>query len=103
MINAGAKFGILSYGRDHESEADHMGLLLMAAAGYDPRESTAFWQRMKQFTGSQSQPEFLSTHPSHETRIRDLEGRIPEALPLYEASPYKHPAQPLPAARFGAQ
>jgi predicted Zn-dependent protease len=100
MINAGAKFGILGYGRKHESEADHMGLLLMAAAGYDPRESIKFWQRMQEFTGGRAQPEFLSTHPSHETRIRDLESWIPEALPLYETSPEKHPPQPLPAAGF---
>lgn len=99
-INAGAKFGIMSYGRGHESEADHMGLLLMAAAGYDPRESMKFWERMKQFAGGQSPPEFLSTHPSHDTRIRDLENWIPEAMPLYEAAPNKHPPKPLPGAGF---
>lgn len=99
-INTGAKFGIMSYGRGHESEADHMGLLLMASAGYDPRESMAFWERMKQFAGGKSPPEFLSTHPSHDTRIHDLENWIPEALPLYEASPRKHAPKPLPEAGF---
>jgi metalloendopeptidase OMA1, mitochondrial len=99
-INTGAKFTVMSYGRDHESEADHMGLLLMAAAGYDPRESMKFWERMKEFTGGQSQPVFLSTHPSHETRIHDLTNWIPEAMPLYDASPQKHTAQPLPDAGF---
>jgi predicted Zn-dependent protease len=100
MINAGAKFGILSYGRKHESEADHMGLLLMAAAGYDPRESVTFWERMQEFTGGNAPPEFLSTHPSHETRIRDLQAWIPEAMPLYEASPLKTPPRPLPEPSF---
>lgn len=99
-INTGAKFGIMSYGRGHESEADHMGLLLMASAGYDPRESMKFWERMKQFAGGKSPPEFLSTHPSHDTRINDLQSWIPEAMPLYEASPHKHTPKPLPSAGF---
>jgi predicted Zn-dependent protease len=100
-INAGAQFGILKYSRSHESEADHMGLLLMATAGYDPREATKFWARMQEFTGGGAgQPEFLSTHPSHDTRIRDLEGWMPAAMKLYEASPEKHQPQPLPGAGF---
>jgi len=86
VLNAGAKFGILSYSRDHESEADHMGLLLMAAAGYDPQESVRFWQRMQEFNNGPKPPEFLSTHPSHETRVQQLTKWIPEAMPLYEAS-----------------
>lgn len=86
VINAGAQFGILRYSRKHESEADHAGLLLMAAAGYDPRESVKFWTRMSKMSGGGKTPEFLSTHPSHETRIRDLERWMPEAMPLYEAS-----------------
>lgn len=86
VLNAGAKFGITSYGRTHETEADHMGLLLMATAGYDPAESVKFWERMKAQTGGSRQPEFLSTHPSHETRIRDLTNWIPDAMPLYRAS-----------------
>ena len=86
VLNAGAKFGIMSYGRKHETEADHMGLLLMATAGYDPDESIKFWERMKAKSGGGKQPEFLSTHPSHETRIRDLTNWIPDALPLYRAS-----------------
>jgi predicted Zn-dependent protease len=87
VLNAGAKFGILRYSRKHESEADHIGLLLMAAAGYDPRESVKFWTRMSKTTGGGKTPEFLSTHPSHETRIRDLTNWVPEALPLWENSP----------------
>jgi predicted Zn-dependent protease len=101
MINAGAKFGIMAYGRGHETEADHMGLLLMAAAGYDPRESVTFWERMQKFSGGKSPPEFLSTHPSHETRVRDLQSWLPEAMPLYEASPHKQKPEPLPGVNFG--
>jgi predicted Zn-dependent protease len=87
VLNAGAKFGILQYSRQHESEADHVGLLLMAAAGYDPNESVKFWERMRARTGKGGRaPEFLSTHPSHETRIRDLVNWIPQAMPLYQAS-----------------
>jgi predicted Zn-dependent protease len=90
VLNAGAKFGILSYGRGHESEADHMGLLLMAAAGYDPHETVEFWTRMTAATsGSGAPPEFMSTHPSHTTRIRDLKEWIPTAMPLYEHSSMK--------------
>src|SRR5205823_5913495 len=101
VLNAGAKFGILSYSRKHESEADHMGLLLMAAAGYNPEESVKFWTRMqKQAGGGKRPPEFLSTHPSHETRIRDLTNWIPEAMPLYRGSGSTSPARKLrlPAA-----
>lgn len=96
LMNAGAKFGILAYGRDHESEADHMGLLLMAAAGYDPRESVRFWERMQQLSKGAQPPQFLSTHPNHETRMRDLTTWMPEALPLYEAAPSKRKPQALP-------
>lgn len=97
VLNAGAKFGILSYSRKHESEADRMGVLLMAAAGYDPREAIRFWERMAKVSGGRSPPEFMSTHPSHETRIHDLEKEwIPPALPLYEASTTKPNVRRLP-------
>jgi predicted Zn-dependent protease len=99
VLNAGAKFGILSYSRKHESEADHIGLLLMAAAGYDPRETVKFWQRMQTATKGGRTPEFLSTHPSHETRIRDLNKWMPQALALYEASPMKSPTKRLDLPR----
>jgi predicted Zn-dependent protease len=85
-LNAGAQFGILKYSRKHESEADHIGLLLMATAGYDPRQAVKFWERMSKMGGGKQPPEFMSTHPSHETRIRDLEKWMPEALKLYKAS-----------------
>jgi predicted Zn-dependent protease len=88
LLNAGAQFGILRYSRKHESEADHMGLFLMAAAGYDPRETVRFWERMQSATkGGGGTPEFMSTHPSHQTRIRDLTAWIPDAEPLYRANP----------------
>jgi len=100
VLNAGAKFGILGYSRKHESEADHMGLLLMAAAGYDPQESVRFWERMSQATGGgQAPPEFMSTHPNHTTRIRDLTRWIPDAEPLYENSPTKSATEVLPRLR----
>lgn len=97
MLNAGTKFGILKYSRNHESEADHMGLLLMAAAGYDPHESIEFWKRMSAATtDSSAPPEFASTHPSHGTRIRDLTNWIPEAMKLYDTSKVKAPAEKMP-------
>ena len=96
VLNAGTKFGILKYSRTHESEADHMGLLLMAAAGYDPRESIEFWKRMSAATGGGSSSEFLSTHPSHGTRIHDLTQWQPEAKTLYDRSREKSRAVVLP-------
>ncbi|HRI79163.1 MAG TPA: M48 family metallopeptidase [Cyclobacteriaceae bacterium] len=83
-IGAGSEIGMLSFSRKHESEADHIGLIFMAMAGYDPRQAPIFWQRMSTMSGSQQPPEFLSTHPSHETRIKDLEGWIPEAIGYYK-------------------
>ena len=100
VLNAGAKFGILRYSRRHESEADHMGLLLMAAAGYDPKESIRFWERMTSATGGgQAPPEFMSTHPNHATRIRDLTHWMPEAEALYQASASKSRTEVLPPVR----
>lgn len=86
-LNAGAKYGILSYSRSHESEADRMGLLLMATAGFDPQQSIKFWERMAQATGNGPRPpEFMSTHPSHDTRISDLTSWMPEAMKIYAAN-----------------
>lgn len=82
----GANVGILlPYSRLHESEADHIGLILMARAGYDPREAVSFWERMSQADSSRP-VEFLSTHPAPETRIERIKGEIPEALPYYQKS-----------------
>ena len=80
----GANVGLLlPYSRLQESEADHIGLILMAKAGYDPRKAIPFWERMNKKGGSRP-PEFLSTHPAPETRIKDIEAEIPEAMRYYE-------------------
>jgi predicted Zn-dependent protease len=68
---------MLPFGRDQESEADHVGLILMTKAGYEPREAIAFWERMEE-AGGGGPPEFLSTHPSHDTRISQIRGWLPE-------------------------
>jgi predicted Zn-dependent protease len=80
----GTQVGVLlPYSRVQESEADHIGLILMAKAGYDPRGAIALWQRMNAKGGSRP-PEFLSTHPAPESRIRDIESQIPEAMKYYK-------------------
>jgi len=82
----GAQLGvILPYSRTHEKEADRIGLILMAQAGYDPRAAVPFWSRMSELGGARP-PEFLSTHPAPATRIEEIEGYMPEALRYYEAS-----------------
>lgn len=78
-LGIGAQVGMLKFSRQHESEADHIGLIFMAMAGYDPNEAPKFWERMEEKSGGGAPPEFLSTHPSHATRIRDLKKWIPEA------------------------
>ena len=99
LLGAGTNVGVLlPFSRSHESEADHIGIDLMAAAGYDPREAPRFWVRMVKATGSGGS-EFLSTHPSHERRIADLEKWVEEALPLFESQP---PAPNRPLLRPGA-
>lgn len=86
-LGAGAQMGvILPFSRDHESEADEMGILYMARAGYDPRESVRFWERMSQ-AGGQQPPEFMSTHPSHGTRVERLQKIMPKAIAEYEKAP----------------
>lgn len=75
---------ILPYSRTQESEADHIGLLYMAEAGYDPREAVKLWQNFKAL-GNGAPPEFLSTHPGEDTRIERLRELMPEALEIYEA------------------
>jgi len=91
-LGAGAQVGILlPFSRKHESEADYVGILLAADAGYDPREAVALWERMGQMSGG-APLEFLSTHPSHETRITQLKRWMPEAMAIYQTRP------PAPAA-----
>ncbi len=79
----GSQLGMLAYGRKQESEADKMGLVFMAMGGYDPRVAPAFWQRMAAQGGAKP-PELLSTHPSDEHRIADLEAFMPEAMKYYK-------------------
>jgi len=74
---------MLPYSRLHESEADHLGLIFMSIAGYNPQASIPFWQRMADASGGQAPPEFMSTHPSHETRISNLQKWMPEAMKYY--------------------
>jgi predicted Zn-dependent protease len=82
----GAQFGvILPHSRGQESEADHLGLIFMAMAGYDPNAAIPFWQRMAAKSGGQAPPEFMSTHPSGETRINDIKALLPEAMKYYQA------------------
>lgn len=84
MLGLGAQFGILlPFSRTQESEADIVGLDLMARAGFDPRESVRLWENMGEGVNGEP-PEFLSTHPSHGRRIQDLESRMPTALDYYE-------------------
>ena len=78
-LGAGAQFGVLlPFSRNHESEADELGLIYMARAGYDPTEAIAFWERMGEGETA-SAPEFASTHPSHGTRIANLRRLLPRA------------------------
>jgi predicted Zn-dependent protease len=79
-VGVGTNIGLLKFSREHESEADRIGLIFMTMAGYDPNEAPKFWERMTGASGGEEPPEFLSTHPSHSTRIKDLQGWIPEAL-----------------------
>jgi predicted Zn-dependent protease len=87
--------GILPFSRTQEAEADHIGLVYMAEAGYDPREAIAFWERMDAAVkGKPQPPEFLSTHPGYGTRINNLKKWLPQALPYYEKA-QKAPNNPI--------
>ncbi len=87
-----AELGVMAYqygvampfGRGDELEADHIGLILMARAGYDPREAVDFWTRMDAL-GSGGTPEWLSTHPSHGTRVDELQDLMPQAMAIYQS------------------
>jgi predicted Zn-dependent protease len=82
IYGLGSQFAVmLPYSRSHESEADHMGLIFMAMAGYDPAMAEGFWLRMSQ-SGSKT-PEFLSTHPSDQTRVEKIRSWLPEANKYY--------------------
>ncbi len=84
-FGVGSQVGVqLPYSREHESEADRLGLMFMAKAGYDPREAPDFWQRMQAKDSGPRPPEFLSTHPNPDTRIRKLNKYMDEAVELYQ-------------------
>lgn len=94
-MGLGVQTGVLlPFSRKHESEADYIGILLAGDAGYDPREAIHIWERMA-VASDGAPPEFLSTHPAHETRIADLTKWMPEAMELYEKAP-KAPVANLP-------
>lgn len=83
----GTQYGVLlPYSRKQESEADHIGVMLMAEAGYDPSEAPAFWERFGS-VGGEKPPEFMSTHPADERRAQDLAALLPEATDKYAAAP----------------
>jgi predicted Zn-dependent protease len=82
-VGAGSQLGMLSFSRKHELEADEMGLIFMAMAGYDPRTAPAFWERMAA-AGGGAPPEFLSTHPGPDRRIERLNSNMPKALQYYK-------------------
>lgn len=83
LLSQGLSLQNLHYSRKHESEADHMGLIFAAMAGYDPQVAVNFWQRMSAASSNKT-AEFLSSHPSDETRISQIQGWMPEALKYYK-------------------
>jgi predicted Zn-dependent protease len=84
LLGAGAQYGvILPYGRSQELQADEFGMLTMAKAGYDPREAIDFWRKMAQQSEGKAPPEFASTHPAGERRIRQLRDLLPRAMEIY--------------------
>jgi len=85
-LGAGATVGyLLPMSRAQESEADRIGLVLMAMAGYDPREAVGLWERMRAANSGRKQAEWLSTHPADTTRIADIRRWLPEAIKYYRA------------------
>ncbi len=85
LYGVGGQLVLLRYSRKQESEADRLGLIFMAMAGYNPDRAVDFWERMSNAKqGSEAPPEFLSTHPSDETRIRQIQKRLPEARTYYK-------------------
>lgn len=83
---AGLGLQNLHYSRENESEADHLGLIFAAMAGYDPQVAVGFWQRMSSASGNSNTSEFLSSHPSDATRIKQIQGWLPEAMKYYNGA-----------------
>ena len=91
IVVAASQYGfVLPYSRKHETEADHIGLMLMAKAGYDPNAVPEFWQRFAALKQGGQPIEFLSTHPTDERRSQDLRNLLPEAMTHYNNAPVKH-------------
>src|SRR5205085_2566712 len=88
LYGIGSQVGVLlPYSRLQESEADHLGLIFMAIAGFNPQDAPTFWERMvANGQGGQTPPEFLSTHPAHETRIKNLNKWMNQAMKYYKKS-----------------
>ncbi len=85
--SVGAQYGaLLPFSRTQESEADEIGLTLMAMAGYNPNEAVSFWERMAKSSEGKAPPEFMSTHPSDATRIADIKKHVPEAMKYYKGT-----------------
>ncbi|TDQ18930.1 peptidase M48-like protein [Algoriphagus boseongensis] len=84
-VGIGSELGMLSFSRKHELEADELGLIFMAMAGYDPRTAPAFWERMAK-VGGEAPPEFLSTHPGPDRRIEKLNANMAKAMEYYNAA-----------------
>ena len=82
-MGTGSQLGLLAFSRRQESEADKIGLIYAAMAGYDPNESINFWQRMAAMNTGQKPPEILSTHPSDQRRINDLKSQVPGVRAKY--------------------
>ena len=87
----GANYGVmLPFSRSHESEADHIGIIYMAKAGYDPAEAVRFWQRFGAGKNGEAPPEWLSTHPADQTRVAQLQELLAEAQELYKSAPKQY-------------
>jgi len=84
VYNVSAGLSLLSYSRKQETEADKLGLVFAAIAGYDPKVAVDFWKRMAEASKGEKPPEFLSTHPSDERRVHDIECFLPEAMKYYK-------------------
>ena len=103
LLNMGGQLLTLKFSREDESEADIVGMDLAARAGYDPRAGVSLWNKMMD-ANKGAPPEFMSTHPSGPTRIKDIEGKLPKVLPLFEqaAKPPRRFAAPAAAPASGA-
>lgn len=91
------QLGSLTFSRSDETEADALGLVMASRAGYDPRAGVSLWQKMGAASGGRAPPQWLSTHPAGETRIREIEARLPRLLPVYQAAPRPERRFPLAA------